>query len=277
MDTNKKYHEDFLELSNSAVQFEGKDVLEVGGCELPGLLKKFKPKRWTAIDISENRLGLLDKCEIPEFYHYKKMDITNTSFKNNSFDYIFSLDCFEHIFALDAAFNEMYRILRPNGTLVAKFGPIWSSPIGHHTWVEHNGKLLHFNNNLFNDWFHLAYPKEKFIKILQNQYSDEIASKIAYSVYESNDINRLIDTDYMKIVNKNKFNTILMMTSKKGKKPGVELKRKIFERYPQITNLHSTTFLIILSKGRLSSFKKIKIYKRLFWHLIKHKLTVKFS
>jgi len=270
--TDTKYHESMLELSNAVIDFSGKDVIEVGGCELPYLVKKYRPKSWTSIDISDARLDLLDKDAIPEFYHFHKMSITDTSFNDNSFDYIYSIDCFEHISGLDAAFNEMYRILRPNGILISKFGPIWSSPVGHHTWIQHNDKLWHFNDNIFNDWYQLAYAKEDFIKILTDQYSEEIVKKFAIYIYDSNDINRLVDSDYLNIIKKSGFTPILILSTKKGEKPEEKLKNKIRTRYPQIKNLNTTNYLIILSKDLLPIITKIKIYMGLLGYLIKHKL-----
>ena len=269
---DREYHKKMLALSNSSIKFLKKDVLEVGGCEFPELIQKYNPKSWTSIDISDNRLNLLKNSTIPDFYNFRKMNIENSTFSDNSFDYIYSLDCFEHISDLNSALGEMYRVLKPNGFLVAKFGPIWSSPIGHHTWFEHNNKLYHFNDNLFNDWYHLAFSKDEFIRTLRNKYPEEILNKIAYSVYESYDINRMVDSDYIKAIKKNNFIPILILRRKLYKKKEKNIVEKVVGRYPQIQNLNTTTFLIILSKKHISAFDFFKIYRGVFSFLIKDKL-----
>ena len=45
-------------------------------------------------------------------------DIMNLSFMDEEFDFIFSLDVLEHVPDFQKAFNELFRLLKPNGTLV---------------------------------------------------------------------------------------------------------------------------------------------------------------
>jgi len=49
-----------------------------------------------------------------------------------STDAVFSNDSFEHVMDLDVAFKEIYRILRPGGVLLSRFGPLFYSPQGYH-------------------------------------------------------------------------------------------------------------------------------------------------
>lgn len=53
---------------------------------------------------------------------------------DDSFDAVFSTNTFEHVQDLDQAFREIYRILRPGGLLIARWGPLFYSPQGYHLY-----------------------------------------------------------------------------------------------------------------------------------------------
>ena len=55
-------------------------------------------------------------------------------FADRSFDAVFSSDTFEHVQDLDLAFNEIFRVLRPGGALITRFGPLFYSPHGYHLY-----------------------------------------------------------------------------------------------------------------------------------------------
>lgn len=55
-------------------------------------------------------------------------------FPDGSFDAVFSTDTFEHVMDLDLAFSEIARVLRPGGSLLTRFGPLFHSPLGYHLY-----------------------------------------------------------------------------------------------------------------------------------------------
>jgi len=55
-------------------------------------------------------------------------------FADRSFDAVFSTDTFEHVMDLDLAFGEIARVLRPGGSLLTRFGPLFHSPLGYHLY-----------------------------------------------------------------------------------------------------------------------------------------------
>lgn len=55
-------------------------------------------------------------------------------FDDGSFDAVFSTDTFEHVMDLDRAFSEIARVLRPGGSLLTRFGPLFHSPLGYHLY-----------------------------------------------------------------------------------------------------------------------------------------------
>ncbi|NUR53482.1 MAG: class I SAM-dependent methyltransferase [Acidobacteria bacterium] len=53
---------------------------------------------------------------------------------DRSFDAVFSTNVFEHVMDLDGAFRELYRVLRPGGVVLSRFGPLFFSPQGYHLY-----------------------------------------------------------------------------------------------------------------------------------------------
>jgi len=66
-------------------------------------------------------------------------------FPDRSFDAAFSTNTFEHVSNLDQAFNEILRVLRPGGSLLTRFGPLFYSPHGYHLyWACHGAVHICF-------------------------------------------------------------------------------------------------------------------------------------
>ena len=55
-------------------------------------------------------------------------------FADASFDAVLSTNVFEHVMDLDLAFREIRRVLRPGGSLLTRFGPLFYSPHGYHLY-----------------------------------------------------------------------------------------------------------------------------------------------
>lgn len=73
-----------------------------------------------------------------------RMDISNCRFEcaaggvlpvpDNSVDAVFSTNTLEHVMDLDQAFSEIYRVLKPGGVCLSRFGPLFYSPHGYHLY-----------------------------------------------------------------------------------------------------------------------------------------------
>lgn len=53
-------------------------------------------------------------------------------FKDDTFDFAYTINAFEHIPNPFLAFDEMMRVLKPGGIFYVQFDPTWTSPFGHH-------------------------------------------------------------------------------------------------------------------------------------------------
>ena len=53
-------------------------------------------------------------------------------FDDNTFDAIFSTNVFEHVMHPEHVLCEIHRVLRPHGSFVSTFGPLFYSPLGYH-------------------------------------------------------------------------------------------------------------------------------------------------
>jgi SAM-dependent methyltransferase len=75
-----------------------------------------------------------------------QLDADTLSLADNSFDFVFSFNSFEHFPHPDTALREAIRVTRPNGYLYLDFGPLWWAPKGAHQF-EHVG--IPFSQCLF--------------------------------------------------------------------------------------------------------------------------------
>jgi SAM-dependent methyltransferase len=55
-------------------------------------------------------------------------------FPDCSFDAVFSTNVFEHVMDLDTVYKELFRVLRPGGVVLSRFGPLFFSPQGYHLY-----------------------------------------------------------------------------------------------------------------------------------------------
>lgn len=79
----------------------------------------------TAIELAQQLQGSLDS-QVQRRLHFKEGDATDlSSFEDNSFDRVFSLDCVEHLhdWQLERLFTEAHRVLKDDGVLLVLTHP----------------------------------------------------------------------------------------------------------------------------------------------------------
>jgi SAM-dependent methyltransferase len=88
-------------------------------------------KKTTAVD---NRSEGFDPRARDAGVDLRQMDAENLEFPDESFDFIFSYDVFEHLARPDRAFAEIIRVTKPGGHVWLHFGPLYLSPYGEHAY-----------------------------------------------------------------------------------------------------------------------------------------------
>ncbi len=63
-----------------------------------------------------------------------QMDASNLQFEDESFDFVFSYDAFEHVGSPEDVLLEAIRVVRKGGYIYLDFGPIYYSPFGEHAY-----------------------------------------------------------------------------------------------------------------------------------------------
>jgi SAM-dependent methyltransferase len=231
---NKIFHTlnaDITKEINNATDLEGyqkNDVLKI----LNIIFKYFKhPKQINVLDIGcdANEVGHISKYVNKitginigsDYLNTEKnsgniklylMDATDLKFPDNHFDFIYSLNLFEHIHNLDKCIDEQIRVLKPSGYCYASWYPVWSGPKGHHVhddmvdyWeknIEIEKQGYKNDGNYIEDWSHLLLSKDEMIKSLLNTIkSEKLIMQIVNFIYESDELNRLMFEDVLKIIN----------------------------------------------------------------------------
>jgi SAM-dependent methyltransferase len=89
------------------------------------------------VDIDKNAVAQAHKMCVASAIRNCKFEWSEDGrlpFADASFDVVLSTDTFEHVMDLDQAFCELFRVLRPGGHLLSRFGPLFYSPHGYHLY-----------------------------------------------------------------------------------------------------------------------------------------------
>ena len=110
-----------------------------------------KGKKATAID---NRDAGFDKRASREGVNILQMDATDLQFEDESFDFVFSYDAFEHFTSPESVLRESIRVVRQGGYIYLEFGPLYYSPFGEHAYRSITVLYCHFlfPKNLLSDF-----------------------------------------------------------------------------------------------------------------------------
>jgi SAM-dependent methyltransferase len=114
------------------------DILDFGcgwGGETLWLARHARSVR--GVDVDEKAIGharkACDTCAVGNCGFEWSSD-GGLPFADASFDAVLSTDTFEHVMDLDLAFSEIARVLKPGGSLLTRFGPLFRSPHGYHLY-----------------------------------------------------------------------------------------------------------------------------------------------
>jgi SAM-dependent methyltransferase len=87
----------------------------------------------TAIGIDSRSEGF-DARALAAGVDLQKMDAEAMTLADNSADFVFSYDAFEHFPHPDLVLNEITRVIRPGGYVWLEFGPLYLSAFGPHIY-----------------------------------------------------------------------------------------------------------------------------------------------
>lgn len=104
----------------------------------------------------QNQFGLHDINLDMEKVHFVYSNAHNLIFKDNFFDIVVSINCFEHIENPELALSEMVRCTKPGGYTYIEFDPIWTADTG-----------SHFSYLVSEPWAHLVYSRQEFVRRME--------------------------------------------------------------------------------------------------------------
>lgn len=219
-----------VEKISNLSDIRGKKILEIGGDlkhEVANYLIEKGALHVTSININPQVITQ----EINDKLTTVNLDATKLTeyFENASFDMAFGVAILEHIHNTQLLLDQVYSILKPNGLALLHGGPIWTSAIGHHTWVNCGEKFYRFNNqtNPIPDWYHLILNFDEMIEYLTKQkgMTHQHAEQVAKYIYKDSDLSRMSYLDYINAFRNSKFKTIMIYED-----PGKPLPQKTLEK-----------------------------------------------
>jgi SAM-dependent methyltransferase len=121
-------------------------------------------------------------------------DISLLPFSDGQFDSVVCTGVLEHLIELDLALQEIFRVLRAGGSLALRFGPVWTSALGHHLSVACGSKEARFyidGRNVIPSWGHLIMDRCELASFLESGPCEaELATRVVDFVHDSPKLGR---------------------------------------------------------------------------------------
>ena len=95
-------------------------------------------------------------------FEFNVADATHLFYRDNWFDFVCSVNAFEHIPDPERALREMTRILRPGAFAYISFDPIWTADTG-----------SHFQHRVADPWAHLVLADFEFVAKMREAGADD--------------------------------------------------------------------------------------------------------
>ncbi len=183
----RQYHVDFFQEHLADLPLAGKRVLEIGvgsGGELLRLLQDHEPAIEELVGINKDDYGAVD---VGSRARLVEADVCAMAFAEHEFDLVYSLATFEHVHDLQRAVQQIHRVLRPGGLLIANWSPIWNGFDGHHY-----GATVKETQAIELPWAHLIFDRTTLPAYLVDGegFDRSHARKATEAIYESDWLNR---------------------------------------------------------------------------------------
>lgn len=122
----------------------------------------------------------------------RHMNAEKMAFESRSFDLVLSMSTFEHIADVPKALMEIHRVLRPGGSALVSFEPLWTCPYGHH--LHHFGAI----SRLVPSWAHLTWDRDQMRSHLSGKWPSDAPLNMDQAIswiYDDDVINRIPITE----------------------------------------------------------------------------------
>jgi SAM-dependent methyltransferase len=240
-------------LRETAPELLDAGVLEVGSDTSGHVLRHLNRRGVTAL-VGVNPAwtdGDLDRLQIAmPSVRVLALDLLSAKLPAASFGAIFSVAVFEHLIDLVACLDEMHRLLLPGGRVFAAFGPIWSSSLGHHVFVDRDDvQLRHWDPRLnpIDDYSHLLMSPDEMHAHIQGRRNHATADAAVDWIYRSDELNRRFFDDYVAAFEASQFRVLSIETDDESV-PHARLEA-LRSRYPGKTTFTVRNATVVLEKG----------------------------
>ena len=143
--------------------FSGASVWGIDLCDYPNagcrsfraeLLQRFDRHRAALLPVA-SLAPMADRMTLEKTVtrcHFEPMNAEEMSWRDDYFDFVFSLNVFEHVGRPERVLAEIHRVLRPGGRALVQFSPLYYSDSG-----SHLPSTLRFER----PWAHLLMSREE--------------------------------------------------------------------------------------------------------------------
>ncbi|AVO38681.1 class I SAM-dependent methyltransferase [Pukyongiella litopenaei] len=259
-------------LANMArqVDFEDARVLEFGGWNIPTdiTLGDLGARSWLSVDMigslsgtyQQKRFSHLKDIEIFDYVQgadrierdgFTVVDGDATMLPEpyfGKFDIVVTIATIEHVLDMVTFLEKAWRALKPGGTLVTRFGPVWASHIGHHAFVSPE---INFQKpeGPIGPWGHLLHRPGDMQDILSKAGEPgNVIARTIHQLYTSPRINRLFNEDYHALFANSRFDETTW-TPCWGKKPDQDMFDRLRLAHPHAHDFSTGAWETVSRKG----------------------------
>ena len=189
MDDVRAYNHAMIDVLAELRPIVGKRLLDVGASPHGYALERALRERVSAyLGVG---LGVHETVEVRHRGNVGRLVYMNAeelTFQPETFDLILCLSGFEHFSDGAKVLREMHRVLKPGGSVLIHFQPVWTCSYGHHLHhVESLAKLIP-------PWAHLVWSEETMRGALEGQWPTDAAMSLEDAIgwiFRSPEINRV--------------------------------------------------------------------------------------
>lgn len=220
----------FTALNIESTDLKDKKILEIGGHPygISHTLSRLSGKKvtivnpWPPMDNLDNQLVNYKQCLLEDLQD------------SEDFDLIIGMALTEHLMNPDQVFQKCFALLKDGGLVGLQGGPHFLSDVGHHLYLQVDGKQYDFfNNNPIDDFSHLYLSRWQMAECLKekNIHVNVINRIIDHIYVKNNEINKLPAEEII-----NLFTALPWQWADADfeiHEPSAEVKRKIYIKHPE--------------------------------------------